>query len=662
MSPDSGERIGIDTGGTFTDSVIYRNGRIEVHKRLSTPDAPERAILASLSGAGAEGLRLIHGSTVATNALLEGKGVETVYITAHGLADLLTIGRQARRELYSLQPAMVPPPVPASHCLESGGRCDRHGVVLEPLDEEMLDRLCQQIDRLQPQAVAINLPFSWVNDEQERRIAQRIGCHSPRLFVSRSSAVLAEYGEYERGIATWLNSYIGPLVDGYLQRLIDGRGEGSGPVAVIQSCGGTVEAESAAADAVRLLLSGPAGGLIGARHVARLAGCERLLTFDMGGTSTDVALIEGEPQLTNEGRIGDYPVAVPMVDMHTIGAGGGSIARIDAGGALRVGPQSAGAAPGPACYGRGGSLPTVTDANLLLGRLVADRFTIDNRPLDPAAARAALEPLARELGQTLEESAIGIIEVANEQMAGALRQISVARGIDPRNHHLLAFGGAGGLHVCALADKLGMDQALVPIHAGVLSALGMVVARSTRRWSRSLSLLLDDCSEQQVGQLYAPLAERGRLALLREGVDMAQIREQRSVDLRYPGQSFSLNLTWEGIEATREAFHTAHQQRYGHRFDRPVELVTLRLATLGPEPEAAFRSRESQLGAPVANQSAVIYGHDRPVPVYQRERLGNGATIESPALILDPVATIWLSPGWRARIDRFGNLLLKRVR
>ncbi|MGD9255923.1 MAG: hydantoinase/oxoprolinase family protein, partial [Chromatiales bacterium] len=363
--------LGVDTGGTFTDFVFYDGVQLRIHKVLSTPDAPERAILQGIRDLDIpdEELRLIHGSTVATNAVLEGKGVRTLFITNRGFGDLLTIGRQSRAELYNLQPEILSPPVPADLCVETGGRLDASGQVINPLTREDLEELRQAVRQKQPRAIAVNLLFSWKDGSLERRIREAL---PDDLFVSLSSEVLPEIREYERGIATWLNAWVGPLVEGYVKRLRSCLPRAS--LSIIQSSGDTMDAAQASNQAVRMLLSGPAGGLVGASWLGELAGDERLLTFDMGGTSTDVSLIDGAPQLTNEGHIGRWPVAVSMVDMHTIGAGGGSIARLDAGGMLQVGPESAGADPGPACYGQGGTEVTVSDANLVLGRLRPGAF------------------------------------------------------------------------------------------------------------------------------------------------------------------------------------------------------------------------------------------------------------------------------------------------
>ncbi|HHM05403.1 MAG TPA: hydantoinase/oxoprolinase family protein [Gammaproteobacteria bacterium] len=647
--------LGIDTGGTFTDFVCYDGHALRVHKCLSTPEAPERAILAGMAALGLADrpVNLVHGSTVATNAALEGKGVRTAFITNRGFKDLLTIGRQARAELYNLQPLPVTPPVPAELCLETGGRLGADGSVLEALTEADLAALSAALTRLQVRAVAINLLFSFVDDRFERAIEAAM---PDGVFVSRSSAVLPEYKEYERGMATWLNAWVGPVVHGYLARLAEGLPRAR--VAVMQSAGDTIAAAQAGRQAVRMLLSGPAGGLAGARLAGQSAGRERLLSFDMGGTSTDVALIDGEPAITSEGRIGPYPVAVPMVDMHTIGAGGGSIAQVDAGGLLRVGPESAGADPGPACYGRGGERPTVTDANLVLGRLRSDGFLGGRLRLDGAAARRAVGRLGEALGLSVDEAALGIVQLANEHMARALRVISVQRGIDPRGYTLLSFGGAGGLHVCALAEALGMSEALVPVHAGVLSALGMLAARRGRHLSRTIARPLAEVDGEALARAFRALERQGRAELAAEGLAPGEIVVEQGVDLRYCGQAYSLTVPWGGPAAVREAFHLAHERRYGHRLPLEVELVNVRLRLRGAAPPLdLLPGLAAGAGRPVG--SARLAGNVAPVPVWAREDVAGGEPVTGPALIIDAVSTTYLAPGWHARRDQGGNLLLQ---
>jgi N-methylhydantoinase A len=648
--------IGVDTGGTFTDFVLFEQGRLRVHKVLSTPDAPERAILQGIGEMGLDpaGLRVVHGSTVATNAALEGKGVCTVYIGNRGLGDLLTIGRQARRELYNLQPEPTLPPVPGELCLETGGRLAADGALVDPLTESDLQQVAAALGRLRPQAVAINLLHAYLDGRFERQLRAVVPAG---IFVSISSEVLPSLGEYERGIATWLNSWLGPLVEGYVRRLCEGLP--GARVSVMQSSGEAIAAEQAASQSVRMLLSGPAGGLVGAGFVAAASGRSKLLSFDMGGTSTDVALLEGAPRLTREGRIGPWPVAVPMVDMHTIGAGGGSIARLDSGGMLQVGPESAGADPGPACYGQGGLESTVTDANLILGRLRGDAFLGGRMTLDLEAARRAMAPLAAGMGLSLEQAALGIIRVANEHMARALRVISVQRGVDPRGFTLVSFGGAGGLHVCALADALGMGSVLVPVQAGVLSALGMLATRPGRQRVRTRLGLLEELSDGQIQEELQQLAQGGIEELRQEGLSPAQIEAGYSLDLRYLGQAYTLNLPWRGCVASAQAFHELHERRYGHRMQAPVELVNLRVSLEGRAPRI-------ELGGPAASscgsprESLSLFGIDEAVPRFERKELAADQTFCGPALITEDVATTWVECGWSCRLDQVGNLLLER--
>ncbi len=653
----SGCWLGIDTGGTFTDFVLFDGNALRIHKVLSTPQDPAQAIRQGIRelGVSLAGLQVVHGSTVATNAVLERKGVRTAYITNQGLGDVLTIGRQARRELYNLQPEPLPPPVPRELCIEVAARIGAGGDRITALDENDRQTLLARLAALQPQAVAINLLFSFIDAADEVLIESWL---PDSLFVSRSSAVLPEYREYERGIATWLNAWVGPLVAGYLKRL--NRQLEPARVTVMQSAGGTVSAAVAGDMAVRLLLSGPAGGLMGARFIGGQAGHARLLTFDMGGTSTDVALIEGEIRLTSEGSIGPWPVAVPMVDMHTIGAGGGSIARVDAGGLLQVGPESAGAVPGPACYGQGGELATVTDANLVLGRLLPDAFLGGAMRLDVAAACRAMQRVASALGMEVEAAAAGIVAVANEHMAQALRVISVQRGVDPVNHVLVSFGGAGGLHVCALAEALGMRRALVPVQAGVLSALGMLVAPRARQLSRTLAGVLAGFDAGELQQQLEVLAETGRNELQAEGVAPAEITADCSLDLRYRGQSSTLTLAWQGIAATEAAFHRAHEQRYGHRLNTPVELVNLRCNLHGAAPPVRLPELPPARPGAVVPGITRVSGCDNDVPVWPRALLGSGAAFAGPALITETVATTWLPAGWGCTVDAMGNLLLER--
>lgn len=645
--------IGIDTGGTFTDFVVFDGTRLRTHKQLSTPNAPEQAILAGLTALGmlGEDARIVHGSTVATNALLEGKGARTVFITNRGFGDLLSIGRQARAALYDLTPSVPPVPVPPALCLETGGRLGADGQVVEDLSIDELVTLRRAVQALAPDAVAICLLFAFQDDRFERRIAAALA--SLPTFVCRSSEVLPEVREYERGMATWLNACVGPLMHRYLSALADRLAPAR--LAVMQSSGLSAAPAFAARHAVNLLLSGPAGGLLGARHVAALAGCKHLLTFDMGGTSTDVALIDGELALTTEGAVGPYPVAVPMVDMHTIGAGGGSLARVDAAGLLHVGPQSAGAAPGPACYGLGGTAATVTDANVVLGRLPAGLELGGCLRIDAVAARAAVAHVAAALGEvSVERAAQGIVDLANEHMQQALRVISVERGVDPRAYTLVSFGGAGGLHVCALADALGMRHALVPAQAGVLSALGMTVARPGRHLSKTLRCLLADVSDADIEYGYDTLQQSAVADLLAEGHARAALRIRRTVDLCYRGQSFALTLPWAAQEVLATRFCAAHQRRYGHVLDRPIELVNLRLAV---DVATELPDFSAASAAPLALPRSLDGG----IALYAQAALVPGQRLAGPAIVVSPVGTAYIDLGWLGHADGAGNLRLERA-
>jgi len=674
--------LGIDTGGTFTDFVLVKRSedsdktdtrfpaiqkyQLTIHKVLSTPHAPEKAILQGIDDLGlgdsyTADLLIVHGSTVATNAVLEGKVARTVYIANRGMKDILTLGRQSRKELYNLQPMPVAPPVAEEFCLETGGRMSARGEELEPLSSADLEHLSRQIKDLSPESVAINLLFSFLDDRHEKAIEAIV---PENVFVSRSSEVLPEIREYERGITTWLNASVGPVVNRYLNRLTDGINQRFQQnqkrrinISVMQSSGGTIDGTQAAKQAVHMLLSGPAGGMAGARYVAACSGKTRLLTFDMGGTSTDVALIDGELKLTSEGSIGNYPVAVPMVDMHTIGAGGGSIASIDEGGLLQVGPQSAGAEPGPACYRQGGKFATVTDANL------AESFLGGAMTLDVEAARHVIEPLAGRLNLSPESMAEGIIELANEHMARALRVMSVQRGIDPRQLTLVSFGGAGGLHVCALAEALAMKQAIVPVNAGVLSALGMLVAPRARHLSQSYNVPIDVVKNEELITLFATLHEQGSHALLQEGVTRNDIIVDDSVDVRYQGQSYSLNIPWQGKQKTLDNFHELHEQRYGHQLDQPVEIVTVRVVIKAKsEMHDHFETLLAKGSAPVIQDftEAKIHGYEQPVRVYSRENFPPGQKLTGPLLITEKVSTTYVQVGWSCHVDQVGNLLLVR--
>lgn len=650
--------LGVDTGGTFTDFVLLGDGEPRIYKVLSTPSAPEQAILQGidalgLSAAMAAGqLAIVHGTTVATNAALEGKGARTVLITNQGLEDILCIGRQNRAELYNLTP--TPPtsvlatlPVIGAPC-----RLDAAGKEVAVLSDADLSRLVEAVLSHQPQSVALCLLFSYLNPSHEQRIRQAL--EAAGLPVSASHAILPTRGEYERGMATWLNAWLAPKVADYLQRLQ--QATDPAPLAIMQSHGGTIASEQTANLAVNLLLSGPAGGLAAAKRLGDQLQQPHLMTFDMGGTSTDVALLDGDLRLTQQGRIGPYPVAVPMVDMHTIGAGGGSLAYVDDAGLLHVGPHSAGADPGPACYGRGGDRVTVTDANVVLGRLQPDFALGGSLKLDEAAAHDAMQRLAGQLGLSTQDTAEGVLALANEHMTQALRVISIQKGFDPADFTLVSFGGAGGLHVCALADNLGMRRALVPRRAGVLSAEGLVYAPRKRE---QLQALPEEPDESTLQSRIQGLQQQGSRELIREGVPASDIQHRVFVDMCYQGQSSVLQIPWQNAASTREQlFHDAHEQRFGHRLALPVQQMNIRvqsLATSSPPAQPPLPARNAS-----PDRQARLPGVDQDVAIYQRDALGAGQRLQGPALIAEAVGTTWLAPGWQATVDSHGHLLLER--
>ena len=649
-------RIGVDVGGTFTDFLCVRSVpgggfELSVYKTPSTPQAPELAVLEGLAEMGVtrERLQIVHGSTVATNALLQRKGARTAFVTNRGFGDMLTLARQTRPQLYALEFEPSPPPVEEKLCLETGGRVGADGQTIDPLTADDLAALTAELRELKTESVAINLLFSFLDPSHEEAIEQAVRESLPGVFVSRSSRVLPEYKEYERGMATWLNAFLGPVVSGYLRRLQAGLAQlpAGSSLQVMQSSGETISAGKAADSAVNLLLSGPAGGLAAVAYLGRQIGRSKLISFDMGGTSTDVALLDGPIGITSEGRLGEFPVSVPMVDMHTIGAGGGSIAYVDSGGMLQVGPESAGADPGPVCYGKGGTGPTVTDANLLLGRLPAGAPLAGGLELDIDLACQAVAKLAETIGLDVEATAQGIVSIANEHMVEAIRRISVNRGFDPAEFLLVSFGGAGGLHVCALAEALGIRRAVVPVYAGVLSALGMAVADQGRQFSRTLQRTEEDDPTTQIERELGQLSRRAENEFAGEGLDIANLQTRFSIDMRYTGQSYTLNVPWTGWAATLERFHELHRRRYGYALETPVEAVNVRLRAwfsgqafdLPPQDEAPADGPESET----------------------RRRLLAGETVAGPVTVPEYASTTWIAESWQARFDDFGNLFLERV-
>ncbi len=643
--------LGVDTGGTFTDFVCFGDGRLRFHKVLSTPDDPSRAIFQGIRELGLEStaIHLVHGSTVATNAILERKGVKTLFVTQKGMEDLISIGRQTRKSLFDLCPDQQALWLERGDCFGVSARMDADGNAVTSFARDELQRLAKRAEAYD--AVAVCLLFSFLNEKHEQQIAQAI---PGALFKSLSYRVLAEYREYERASTTFLNTYVGPLVHSYIKRLEQGLC--CERLYVMHSAGGVMSAGEAGEHAVRLVLSGPAGGLVAAQKVGEQMGISRLLTFDMGGTSTDVALLHGRPAITTEGSVAGLPVAVPMLDIHTIGAGGGSLAWLDTAGLPQVGPRSAGASPGPACYGMGGDQPTVTDANVVLGRIPANASLAGSMPLHVSAAREAVEKIAGPLGLTVEEAASGMIRIAEEHMAGALRVVSVQKGHDPKQFTLLCFGGAGGLHACSLAEQLGMNSVLFPVGSGAFSALGMLAGRRHTELSRSRRMLLHKPdTPAQINRIFTVLKQEAHARM----PDLALEYEFR-LDLRYEGQGFHLTLPYEkDADRQQQAFEDAHEAAYGHRLERNVELMTMRLSAFADTPTLSLPALASAQVQIQPERSSYVYGTGD-VPQFARSRLSPGCAISGPALVMEETATLWLPDGWSLTVSEHGHLLLKR--
>jgi N-methylhydantoinase A len=658
-----GTVIAVDTGGTFTDVILLKEGTLFTLKVPSTPHDPSEAVLDGIriitapSGSGKPGpFDLLHGSTVATNALLERRGARVVLVTNEGFEDVLEIGRQNRPQLYALHGYRAPPLVGREHRLGVAGRLDHQGREVEPLDEGQLEGLVEEIrQRGEPDALAVCLLHSYADSSHEEAVAQAL--EPLGLPLSISSRLLPEFREYERTSTTVVNAYVAPVMSRYLERV--NREGGAARLRIMGSGGGALPVSRAIAEPVQTVLSGPAGGVVGALDWARRSGFDGVLTFDMGGTSTDVSLCPGRPLQTREFEIDGSPVAIPVIDIHTVGAGGGSLARVDPGGALRVGPESAGAAPGPVAYGKGGTIPTVTDAHVWLGRLPSEGFLGGAAELDREAVGPAMAPLAEAMGASPERVALGIIEVANAAMERALRVISVERGHDPRDFVLVAFGGAGGLHVAELAERLGTRGALIPPNPGLLSAYGMLVAPVVREASRTVLLGHDvPGATDTIGEVLSELSSSAISQMASEGFPTAGLEVESWVDARYQGQSFELRVPAEGWV---EEFHRAHRSRYGYaRHDASVTAVTLRTLVRAPGAQVEIHRLPDADGPPDAHTTTVATT-DGPVEATTawRRDLRAGHTLEGPALVLEYSSTTWVPEGWTLEVDPWGSLLLK---
>ena len=693
-------RIAIDTGGTFTDCVWLQAGELRTLKVFSTPDDPSRAIAEALAKIGAAaGVTLLHGTTVGTNALLERKGARVALITTAGFEDVIEIGRQARPRLYDFFFDRIPPLVARDMRFGVRERIDAEGRVLERPSDAELAQLREAVLRAQPEAIAISLLFSFANPENEARVAAALAASGKPL--SASHEILPEFREYERTSTVVVNAYLQPLMQSYMEKLAERveqieQREGSSKDAaaprqrkspsrsrsrifVMQSSGGITALESAVREPVRTVLSGPAGGLVGAAAAASRSGFTKILSFDMGGTSTDVAAVQGEISAGNQAEVAGLPVGVPMLEIHTVGAGGGSLARFDAGGLLRVGPESAGADPGPICYGRG-TEPTVTDANLLLGRLRPDRFLGGEFMLDlERTRRITIEWLEREWlkkeglknqcsPMTLEQFARGVVRVVNANMERALRVVSIERGYDPRDFALVAFGGAGGLHACELAEALAIPTVIIPARPGALSAFGILVSDVVKDFSRTLLWRIQTRIPQaELRKEFRKLEAAAQKSFAEERWQHHRaIHYEKSLDLRYRGQGYELNVPASGDVIAR--FHEEHQRRYGyHHAEREIELVTVRLRARLRTPQSVpqgktakpyTRRGASARVAPV-EQVRVVFEKAEAAPVFERNDLPPNQIVRGPAVITEYSATTVIPSGKKFWVDSQENLIIE---
>lgn len=656
-------RIAIDSGGTFTDCVWLQDSTLQILKVFSTPADPARAIADAVSriAGTAQDIVVLHGTTVGTNTLLQRKGARVAFVTTKGFEDSIEIGRQQRPKLYDFffekDPALSPPE------LRFGvdERTSAEGTVLRAPSAASLKTLVAQIAAQQPQAIALSLLFSFANPENEKAVVAALAALNLPLSVSHQ--ILPEFREYERASTVLVNAYLQPVMQSYLQRLQERAGSGkSARIFVMQSSGGITALATAAEQPVRTVLSGPAGGIVGAAAVAKRSGFDRIITFDMGGTSSDVALIDGYPTTTNEADVAGLPVRVPVLDIHTVGAGGGSLARFDAGGALRVGPESAGADPGPICYGKG-ERPTVTDANLLLGRLPADQFLGGDFQLNlPRTQKIVTEWLKKNHSNlSPEEFAAGVVRVVNANMEKAIRVVSIERGHDPRQFSLVAFGGAGAMHASELAHALRIPRVIVPAYPGALSALGILISDVVKDHSRTILLRVAPGAafSAKLDPIFAELKRSIATELEKEDWQGRAIFEP-SCDIRYRGQGYELNLPYSADVLKR--FHAEHKRRYGYSSpEHDLEIVTLRIRgrVASPEKLSRLKIREEQGRLKSSSQMVHFAGRRHKTQIIPRSSIKQGKRFRGPAIITEYSATTVVPPGLAYQKDRAGNLLIE---
>ena len=670
--------VGIDVGGTFTDllAIDSVSGEVKLAKVPTTVDNQAIGFMAALAQAGADPATLqavVHGTTTTTNALLERKIATVGLITTKGFRDVLELGRRTRPQPYGLR-GTFDPLIDRERRLEVPERMDADGKVLIPLDEAAVADATKKLLALGCEAVVIHFLHSYINATHERRAAEIVRGLWPNAYVTAGHAILSEYREYERGVTAAVNASVQPVLDRYLTRLrteLSAKGFDR-DLLVMQGNGGTISSQLIAHAAVNTVMSGPASGVMAAAYTGRASGHPNLITYDMGGTSTDVGLIENAvPQVSGELEL-EYamPIHVPMVDVHTIGAGGGSIASVDSAGMLRVGPESAGARPGPICYGRGGSEPTITDANLVLGRLNPDRLLGVDHPVTLDHVRAIiLDKIGNRLGLDAEAAAAAILRSANDRMAGAIRLVSLSRGHDPRDFALFAFGGAGPLHAMALARELAIPTVLVPARPGITNALGCVVADLRHDYVRTVNKPLSALDDATVARIYAEQSAEGEATIGREGVPVRELRRVHTADMQFQGQSHILSVGVDrpdiGVAGLRQAFAAAYFRRFGIELaEIPPVLVNLHTAVIGVRPEISLAALAATERAPTLKAAQVgerrVWFADswRQTPVYAREKLPRDAVFEGPAILEQLDCTTVVEPGDKVRQDKLGNLLV----
>ncbi|MDY6855966.1 MAG: hydantoinase/oxoprolinase family protein [Thermodesulfobacteriota bacterium] len=653
-------RVGIDTGGTFTDFILYRDGEIHIQKIPSSPKNPADAVLKGLKiwGNVSGERQVIHGSTVATNTLLERKGAKTALITTKGFEDILEIGRQNRPQLYSLDIDKMTPLVQKGYRFGVHERTIGTGEILNQADPESFADIIQKIQHEGIESIAICLLFSYANPENERIVYE--GFEKTGISISVSHRILPEYREYERCSTTVVNAYISPIMERYISHLK--ANVGVGDLCIMQSNGGFISAKKAKEEPVRTVLSGPAAGVVGAFEVAKAAGYYKIVTLDMGGTSTDVSLCYENLMITTESSIDAIPIKIPMINIHTVGAGGGSIAFMDEGGSLRVGPRSAGADPGPVCYGRGVEL-TVTDANLYLGRLLPDYFLGGDMALDSIRVEEMMAGFGAQLNLSPHRVAEGIIEVVNAAMERAIRVVSIERGYDTREFTLVSFGGGGGLHACEVAKNLSIPQVLIPKNPGLLSAFGMLICDVVKDYSQSVLIRDEGIHFEEIEEMFAPLIEKGMDEMSAEHIPLERVTIDTSLDMRYLGQSYEISVLFK--EDYIDRFNKLHKKAYGYIDEkRPCEIVNLRVRMKGnlskPKLKEERLKNEDCASASLGQRMIFYKGESIPFEIFIREKLCAGNRVEGPAIILEYSSTVLVPPNFSCNVDRFGNLFMKQ--